>query len=202
MRSGTCSPASLHGRRHLSKMRSFFLWGNHHRHRHCAGGECTHCKRGLLGQCQSDGRMCPGRYFGKLCDQFHRTAGNEYFAASTCRILFLEVSKILTVCPSACAFHNRLIRNLLTLVSRKNFQLNRKLEHMSKRTTREKLLSYLSMESKKANASTFTIPFNRQQLADYLSVDRSAMSNELCKLRDAGILEFNKNTFTIFEKND
>lgn len=71
------------------------------------------------------------------------------FAASTCRILFLEVSKILTVCPSACAFHNRLIRNLLTLVSRKNFQLNRKLEHMSKRTTREKLLSYLSMESKK-----------------------------------------------------
>lgn len=124
------------------------------------------------------------------------------FAASTCRILFLEVSKILTVCPSACAFHNRLIRNLLTLVSRKNFQLNRKLEHMSKRTTREKLLSYLSIESKKANASTFTIPFNRQQLADYLSVDRSAMSNELCKLRDAGILEFNKNTFTIFEKND
>ena len=68
------------------------------------------------------------------------------FAASTCRILFLEVSKILTVCPSACAFHNRLIRNLLTLVSRKNFQLNRKLEHMSKRTTREKLLSYLSMD--------------------------------------------------------
>ena len=57
---------------------------------------------------------------------------------------------------------------------------------MSKRTTREKLLSYLSIESKKANASTFTIPFNRQQLADYLSVDRSAMSNELCKIWDLG----------------
>ena len=72
----------------------------------------------------------------------------------------------------------------------------------SSASTREKLLSYLSMESKKANASTFTIPFNRQQLADYLSVDRSAMSNELCKLRDAGILEFNKNSFTIFKEND
>lgn len=119
------------------------------------------------------------------------------FSASACRILFLEVSKILTVCSSACEFHNRLIRNLLTLVSRKNFQLNRKLEHMSKRTTRDKLLSYLSMESKKANASSFTIPFNRQQLADYLSVDRSAMSNELCKLRDEGILTFNKNSFTL-----
>ena len=182
----------------------FFLWGNHHRHRHCAGRKCTHCKRGLLGQCQSDGRMCPGRYFrGSLCDQFHRTSGNEYFCCFHLpHFVSGAASKILTVCPSACAFHNRLIRNLLTLVSRKNFQLNRKLEHMSKRTTREKLLSYLSMESKKANASTFTIPFNRQQLADYLSVDRSAMSNELCKLRDAGILEFNKNTFTIFEKND
>lgn len=112
--------------------------------------ECTHCKRGLLGQCQSDGRMCPGRYFREAY-AINSTEPLEMniFAASTCRVLFLEVSKILTVCPSACAFHNRLIRNLLTLVSRKNFQLNRKLEHMSKRTTREKLLSYLSMESKK-----------------------------------------------------
>ena len=73
---------------------------------------------------------------------------------------------------------------------------------MSKRTTRDKLRYILSRETKKGNASTFTIPFNRQQLDDYLSVDRSAMSNELCKLRDAGILEFNNNTFTIFEKND
>ena len=122
-------------------------------------------------------------------------------AASNCRILFLEVSKILTVCSSACEFHNRLIQNMLTLIARKNFQLNRKLEHMSKRSTKEKLLSYLSMESKKANAPTFTIPFNRQQLADYLSVDRSAMSNELCKLRDEGILQFHKNSFTLFEEN-
>ena len=137
----------------------------------------------------------------------HRSAACARQSLTASRIASLvnvadETASTSQVCPSACAFHNRLIRNLLTLVSRKNFQLNRKLEHMSKRTTREKLLSYLSMESKKANASTFTIPFNRQQLADYLSVDRSAMSNELCKLRDAGILEFNKNTFTIFEKND
>lgn len=119
------------------------------------------------------------------------------FAASECRVLFLEVAKVLSVCSSACEFHNRLIRNLLTLVSRKNFQLNRKLEHMSKRTTREKLLSYLSLESRKSGSASFTIPFNRQQLADYLSVDRSAMSNELCKLRDEGILTFQKNNFTL-----
>ena len=70
---------------------------------------------------------------------------------------------------------------------------------MSKRTTREKLISYLSEEAKKQKSSKFTIPFNRQQLADFLSVDRSAMSNELCKMRDEGLLEFEKNQFVLFE---
>lgn len=119
------------------------------------------------------------------------------FSASHSRILFLELSNILTICPNACSFHNRLIQNLLMLCAQKNIRLNQKLEHMSKRTTREKLLSYLSMESKKAQSPAFTIPFNRQQLADYLSVDRSAMSNELCKLRDEGILTFHKNQFLL-----
>lgn len=70
-----------------------------------------------------------------------------------------------------------------------------KLGHMSKRSTREKLISYLSEEAKKQNSSDFSIPFNRQQLADFLSVDRSAMSNELCKMRDEGLLTFEKNRF-------
>ena len=74
-----------------------------------------------------------------------------------------------------------------------------KLEHISKRTTREKLISYLSEEAKKQNSAHFTIPFNRQQLADFLSVDRSAMSAELSKMRDEGLLEFNKNRFQLIE---
>ena len=72
-----------------------------------------------------------------------------------------------------------------------------KLGHISKRTTREKLISYLSEEAKRQNSASFTIPFNRQQLADFLSVDRSAMSNELCKMRDEGLLEFEKNQFKL-----
>ncbi|MGN0503337.1 MAG: helix-turn-helix domain-containing protein, partial [Ruminococcus sp.] len=76
-----------------------------------------------------------------------------------------------------------------------------KLGHMSKRSTREKLISFLSEESKRNNSSTFTIPYNRQQLADFLSVDRSAMSNELCKMRDEGLLEFNKNSFRLLYRN-
>lgn len=75
--------------------------------------------------------------------------------------------------------------------------LMQKLDHMSKRSTREKLISYLSEEAGKQNRGTFEIPFNRQQLADYLSVDRSAMSNELCKMRDEGLLIFQKNRFTL-----
>lgn len=72
-----------------------------------------------------------------------------------------------------------------------------KLVHMSKRSTREKLISYLSEEAKRHNSGTFTIPFNRQQLADFLSVDRSAMSNELSKMRDEGLLLFDRNKFTL-----
>ena len=75
--------------------------------------------------------------------------------------------------------------------------LMQKLGHMSKRSTREKLISYLSDEARKQNRGTFEIPFNRQQLADYLSVDRSAMSSELGKMRDEGILTFQRNRFTL-----
>ena len=79
----------------------------------------------------------------------------------------------------------------------KNRNLVQKLDYISRRTTREKLLTYLSEEAKKQNTASITIPFNRQQLADYLSVDRSAMSNELCKMRDEGLLEFERNRFKL-----
>lgn len=120
-------------------------------------------------------------------------------AASSCDILFLDFHRILTICSSACGFHTRLIHNLLTVLAEKNMMLTKKIEHMSKKTTRTKLLSYLSNRSVIAGSSVFEIPFNRQQLADYLSVDRSAMSNELSKLRAEGILTFKKNKFTLKE---
>jgi Mn-dependent DtxR family transcriptional regulator len=83
-------------------------------------------------------------------------------------------------------------------ISEKNRKLVQKLGHMSKRTTRDKLISYLSEEAKRQHSSSFTIPFNRQQLADFLSVDRSAMSNELCRMRDEGLLNFEKNRFELW----
>ena len=118
-------------------------------------------------------------------------------AVKASEVLFMDINRIFTVCPSVCRFHRRFLQNLLSVMALKNKMLAQKLEHISQRTTREKLLSYLSEQSLKAGKASFDIPFNRQQLADFLSVDRSAMSNELCKMRDEGILEFHRNHFVL-----
>ena len=122
---------------------------------------------------------------------------NDVIAAKDSTVLFFNVRRLLTVCSSACRFHSMVIQNLFYAISDKNRTLVQKLGHMAKRSTRDKLLSYLSEQAKKQNTSTFTIPLNRQELADFLSVDRSAMSNELGKLRDEGLLLFEKNRFTL-----
>ncbi len=122
---------------------------------------------------------------------------NDVLAVEDSDVIFFDIKRIITVCPTACRFHSAAVQNLFFAISEKNRKLIRKLGYMSKRTTREKLISYLSEEAKRQNSSTFSIPFNRQQLADFLSVDRSAMSNELCKLRDEGLLEFEKNRFVL-----
>lgn len=122
---------------------------------------------------------------------------NDIIAAEDSTVFLFDMDRVLSVCPSACPFHTRLVKNLFYAISEKNRSLVQKLGHMSQRTTREKLLSYLSDEAKRQKDSSFTISFNRQQLADFLSVDRSAMSNELCKMREEGILDFYKNEFTL-----
>ncbi len=122
---------------------------------------------------------------------------NDVVAVEDSTIILFDVNRILNVCPSACKFHSLTIRNLFFAISEKNRKLVQKLGYMSKRTTREKLISYLSEEAKRKNSGVFEIPFNRQQLADFLSVDRSAMSNELCKMRDEGLLRFEKNRFEL-----
>lgn len=125
---------------------------------------------------------------------------NDVVAAEESTVLFFDMERVLSVCPSACPFHTRIIRNMFYTISGKNKNLVQKISYMSQRTTREKLLAYLSDESKRQDSSSFCIPFNRQQLADFLSVDRSAMSNELCKMRDEGLLAFHRNAFTLYER--
>lgn len=124
---------------------------------------------------------------------------NDVVALEDSAVFFFDEKRVITTCSSACRFHAMVVRNLFFAISEKNRALVQKLDHMSRRTTREKLISYLSAEAKKQNSPSITIPFNRQQLADFLAVDRSAMSNELGKMRDDGLLEFEKNHFTLKE---
>lgn len=122
---------------------------------------------------------------------------NDVVAVEDSVVISLDLGKMLTVCSAACRFHTMVVKNLFFVISEKNRQLMQKLGHMSKRSTREKLISYLSEVAARQGSGIFQIPFNRQQLADFLSVDRSAMSNELCKMRDEGLLRFEKNKFEL-----
>ena len=111
--------------------------------------------------------------------------------------MFLNVKRILTVCPSACTHHSRIIRNLLGELAGKNLRFSEKLTHMGQRTTRAKLMSYFSAEAQRLGKYEFDIPFSRQQLADYLGVERSGLSLELGKMRGEGLLDFHKSHFVL-----
>ena len=123
-------------------------------------------------------------------------------AAEDCQILFLEVGKIFHTCPDTCPCHEKLIRNMLMVMAKKNLELSRRSLHTAPKSIRGRLLSYFSQEMVQQGSSQFMIPFNRQELADYLGVDRSALSNELGKMRKEGIIEVNRNQIHYLEQED
>ena len=120
-------------------------------------------------------------------------------AVTDSEILLLDCRRVITTCGNSCEFHNQIIANLLRIVAAKNIMLNQKIELTSKRTTREKLMAYLLMQAKQNKSHIFAIPYDRQELADYLCVERSAMSAELSKLRREGRIDYHKNQFKILE---
>ncbi len=119
-------------------------------------------------------------------------------AAEDTTVLYLNVKRLLTTCSASCTFHSRLIQNLLAITSQKNLKLSRRIIHTSSKSIRARLLSYLSEEAQRAGRLCFTIPFNRQELADYLNVERSALSAELSKMRRDGLLSCVKNKFELY----
>ena len=118
-------------------------------------------------------------------------------AAEDTSILFMNVGRVLTTCTNACPFHTRLVRNLLTVCAHRNLQLSQRIQHTSSKSIRGWLMSYFSECAKRAGSNSFLIPYNRQQLADYLNVDRSTMCNELSKMQKDGIIEYSKNQFLL-----
>lgn len=114
-------------------------------------------------------------------------------------ILFLSVNRLLEPCSRACSFHSKMIRNLLSISARKNLNLSRRIFHTASKSIRGRVLSYLSFQAAREGSTAFTIPFNRQQLADYLGVERSALSKELGRMQKEGLIETKKNFFRLLQ---
>lgn len=140
----------------------------------------------------------PPQIFGETfaCAQVD-TLPVSVVAASPCTVLLMDCRKMVTTCTNTCLFHQRLVSRLLRVIASKNLMLNQKVSYLSQRTTREKLLAFLLAQAKEAGSNEFTIPFDRQALADYLGVERSAMSTELGKLKKSGVLTFQKSHFKL-----
>jgi len=144
----------------------------------------------------------PGELFGETfaCAEVEEIPVSV-MASEKSEIMLVDCRRIIVTCGNSCEFHNKMIHNLLRVVARKNLNFNRKIEIISKRTTRDKLMTYLMNQAKKCNSDKFSIPFDRQELADYLGVERSALSAEMSRMRKDGLIEYNKNIFRILAED-
>lgn len=143
---------------------------------------------------------------GELFAESFALAGEQklpvtVLSVTASEVLWIEAQRLVSPCENTCPFHTRLMENMLFLLASKNTVLNRKIGYLSRRSTREKLLAYLSDQTVRQGKNDFEIPFNRQELADYLCVDRSALSSELRRLKEEGILLFHKNRFCLLKKD-
>ena len=144
------------------------------------------------------GQAGPGELFGEsfACAGID-TLPLDVTAAESGAAMFLDCGRILRTCTSACTFHQKLVYNLMKIMAQKNLAFHRRFGIAARRTTREKLLAYLAAQAKDTGCASFTIPFDRQQLADHLLVDRSGLCAEISRLRAEGLLECRKNRFTL-----
>ena len=145
-------------------------------------------------------RMTSGHLFGEsfACGS-DDTSMVAFLAAENTEVLWLPFDRVMSTCCNSCAFHQQIIKNMVVMLSNKNQALMEKIEVVSKKTLREKILSYLSQEALRQGSKYFEIPLGRLELADYLCTDRSALTRELSKMRNQGIIDYDKNMFRICE---
>ena len=142
--------------------------------------------------------MGEGELFGEVfAVQKMNNSHVSFVAASDCQVLFLRAANIIHTCQRSCPFHHKLSENMFNLIGQKSVKLMERIEVASKPTLREKILSYLSMQAQKSVGSKFEIPLNRTSLADFLDSNRSAMTRELFAMKAEGIIDFEKNVFTL-----
>mgnify|MGYP001152136618 CR=1 FL=1 len=135
-----------------------------------------------------------GETFASLQDS---SSTVSFIASKDSKILFLPYKQVLRTCEMNCSFHHQLIENMVQVIAKKNLQLMNKIEVTSKKSLREKILSYLSSEANKSDSVYFEIPMGRLELADYLCANRSALTRELNKMQEEDIIDFDKNVFKL-----
>ena len=145
--------------------------------------------------------MRPGELFGEtfVCSALFASKVSFVTAEKT-EILFLNYDRVMHTCSLTCRYHHRLIENMLQCIAEKNMRLMEKIEIVSKKTLRDKLMTYLSFEAQKQETEYFTIPLGRMELAEYLCADRSAITRELVSMQEDGLITFEKNQFRILIK--
>lgn len=120
-------------------------------------------------------------------------------AVEDTRVMVVDCLRIIHVCENTCPFHRQVIYNLMRIMARKNIAFHERIEITSKRTTRAKLMTYLMFQSREQHSDSFEIPYNRQELADYLEVERSGLSVEISKLCREGVIQAEKKRFRILK---
>lgn len=165
---------------------------------------CVHTiQEDIWGRCTFLSYIKEGGIFGEVLNGGNfGDRGIIFKATEPTTVLFLPVDRILHPCRNSCPFHHQLSRNLFTMVSLKNMALMEKIEITSRSSLRDKVLAYLSMEAQKNNATTFEIPLNRSEMADYLCTNRSALSRELANMKKDGIIDYSLKTFCLLNTVD
>ena len=143
--------------------------------------------------------LTKGSLFGQLFYFHSNTDGISVIAVTDCTVRYIDYNHIMHSCTNACAHHSQLIQNLFSIISYKASELSEHIDVLSQRTIREKLIAYFTIQSSKNKSQTFAMPFSLSALADYISVDRSAMMRELRKIKDEGLVKTDNKTITISE---
>ncbi len=146
-------------------------------------------------------RLPVTRLFGEsfVCSTNNHTIVS-FRAARHCKILFMPFDRVMHTCSNACIFHHQLIENMVIQIAEKNRELMEKVEVIAQKNLRQKILAYLSQQSQKQKSRYFEIPLGRVELADFLCADRSALTRELTEMKKEGLIDFDKNMFTLPEQ--
>ena len=144
-------------------------------------------------------RIMPGDLFGEtFACGVEAEAVVTFVASSTTEALILPFTRVISTCSNSCGFHEKLIRNLIYMIAKKNKALMQKLEVVTKKSLREKILAYLSQQAQEQQTKYIHVPLGRKELADFLCADRSSLTRELSSMKKERLIDFERNTFRLY----